>query len=599
MNKFFIALYDFFESRRTLLYALLGVLVVAMASAALRLRFSENITGFFPDGERKAAAAFSNLKIKDKIAVMINAGEDAADKTDEMMACADSLAARLNADTLFRRYAEVEATFGSELADGMRSFLQGNLPLLLSEADYARMDTLVTPRGIAQAMEGNYRRLLSPVGGFIDEYIYDDPLGLSFGALGKLQELNIGGNYTLCDDYLFSKDMTTLLVFISPNYQSGDTGVGDRLIERIESALEELNAEYAAAGITADYYGGPAVAAYNARQIKRDMMLTLNVAILIIVAFITLSFRNKFAVLLALIPVAGGALFALALMSLTCHTISSIAVGAGTVVMGIALSYSIHILCHANHCHDPRQIIRDLAYPLTIGSITTIGAFAGLLFTDSQLLRDFGLFASLTLVGTTLFSLVLLPHLIRKEKRGGGSAVLERVERLTGMRPDRNRPLVAAILLLTFICLFFFNRIGFDSDMMHLNYDPPHGRHAGRSRRELPAHGPAARLAQTGRENRLPRRHRIVRGGQRRTAAAAGAVAPVLDSAAAGSGARGDSRGGKTLRFRRRRVRRRTEAGRKGVRPARLRVRGGARGIPRVDRRTGEVSHLPEPCDAG
>lgn len=74
--------------------------------------------------------------------------------------------------------------------------------------------------------------------GFIDEYIYDDPLGLSFGALGKLQELNIGGNYTLCDDYLFSKDMTTLLVFISPHYQSGDTGVGDRLIERIESALE-------------------------------------------------------------------------------------------------------------------------------------------------------------------------------------------------------------------------------------------------------------------------------------------------------------------------------------------------------------------------
>ena len=187
MNKFFIALYDFFESRRALLYALLGALVVAMGAAALQLRFSENITGFFPDGERKAAAAFSNLKIKDKIAVMINAGEDAADKTDEMMACADSLAARLNADTLFRRYAEVEATFGSELADGMRSFLQGNLPLLLSEADYARMDTLVTPRGIAQAMEGNYRRLLSPVGGFIDEYIYDDPLGLSFGALGKLQ----------------------------------------------------------------------------------------------------------------------------------------------------------------------------------------------------------------------------------------------------------------------------------------------------------------------------------------------------------------------------------------------------------------------------
>ncbi len=368
MNKLFITLYDFFERRRALLCTVLAVLVAAMGAAALQLRFSENITGFFPDGERKAAAAFSNLKIKDKIAVM----------------------------------------------------------MLLTEADYARMDTLLTRQGIARAMESNYRRLLSPVGGFIDEYIYDDPLGLSFGALGKLQELNIGGNYTLFDDYLFSKDMTTLMVFISPRYESSDTGIGDRLVERIEAVLAGLNAEYAAP------------------------------------------------VLLALIPVALGGLLALAVMSLVCHTISAIAVGAGTVVMGIALSYSIHILCHANHCHDPRQIIRDLAYPLTIGSITTIGAFAGLLFTDSQLLRDFGLFASLTLVGTTLFSLVLLPHLIRKEDRGGGSAVLKGVERLTSMRPDRNRMLVAAILGLTAVCLFFFNRIGFDSDMMHLNYNAPH-----------------------------------------------------------------------------------------------------------------------------
>lgn len=423
MNKLFITLYDFFERRRALLCTVLAVLVAAMGAAALQLRFSENITGFFPDGERKAAAAFSNLKIKDKIAVMINTREGAEGTgatAEGMMACADRLVELLEADTLFHRWAQAEASFGSELADDMRAFLQGHLPLLLTEADYARMDTLLTRQGIARAMESNYRRLLSPVGGFIDEYIYDDPLGLSFGALGKLQELNIGGNYTLFDDYLFSKDMTTLMVFISPRYESSDTGIGDRLVERIEAVLAGLNAEYAAQGISADYFGAPAVAAYNARQIKHDMMLTLNIAILVIVVFITLSFRNKLSVLLALIPVALGGLLALAVMSLVCHTISAIAVGAGTVVMGIALSYSIHILCHANHCHDPRQIIRDLAYPLTIGSITTIGAFAGLLFTDSQLLRDFGLFASLTLVGTTLFSLVLLPHLIRKEDRGGG-----------------------------------------------------------------------------------------------------------------------------------------------------------------------------------
>ena len=192
MNKLFITLYDFFERRRALLCTVLAVLVAAMGAAALQLRFSENITGFFPDGERKAAAAFSNLKIKDKIAVMINTREGAEGTgatAEGMMACADRLVELLEADTLFHRWAQAEASFGSELVDDMRAFLQGHLPLLLTEADYARMDTLLTRQGIARAMESNYRRLLSPVGGFIDEYIYDDPLGLSFGALGKLQDL--------------------------------------------------------------------------------------------------------------------------------------------------------------------------------------------------------------------------------------------------------------------------------------------------------------------------------------------------------------------------------------------------------------------------
>ena len=53
MNKLFITLYDFFERRRALLCTVLAVLVAAMGAAALQLRFSENITGFFPDGERR------------------------------------------------------------------------------------------------------------------------------------------------------------------------------------------------------------------------------------------------------------------------------------------------------------------------------------------------------------------------------------------------------------------------------------------------------------------------------------------------------------------------------------------------------------------
>ena len=53
------------------------------------------------------------------------------------------------------------------------------------------------------------------------------------------------------------------------------------------------------------------------------------------------------------------------------------------------------MLAHQNHVSTVQQLIKEITYPLTVGSFTTIGAFFGLTFTTSELLRDFGLFASL------------------------------------------------------------------------------------------------------------------------------------------------------------------------------------------------------------
>ena len=131
-----------------------------------------------------------------------------------------------------------------------------------------------------------------------------------------------------------------------------------------------------------------------------------------------------------MLPVLYGMLFSLCLVSLVKGSISAIAVGTGAVVLGIALSYSIHLIAHQRHVRSVEQLIRELVFPLTVGSLTTIGAFLGLLFTSSALLRDFGLFASMTLVGTTIFSLVFLPHFLSALADTPDTPLLRRIERI-------------------------------------------------------------------------------------------------------------------------------------------------------------------------
>ena len=94
-----------------------------------------------------------------------------------------------------------------------------------------------------------------------------------------------------------------------------------------------------------------------------------------------------------MLPVLFGGLFSLALIALSRGTISSIALGAGSIVLGIAVNYSLHFFSHYKHCGSVEQTISDLVSPMTIGSITTVGSFFSLMLLQSQILNDFGLFA--------------------------------------------------------------------------------------------------------------------------------------------------------------------------------------------------------------
>jgi 1-acyl-sn-glycerol-3-phosphate acyltransferase len=444
-----------------------------MVYASLQIKFEEDFTRFFPKGNASAESAklFSQIKIKDKIIILIKSRDTLnIVHADKLIAAAEIFEKDIISSAGSELIRESRLKVDASERESMSDFIYDNIPLFLTKKDYSRLDSLTQEEAVEQNLKGTLSSLLSPAGYSLSTFFGRDPLNIGTPVLASLQRLQSGMEYNLVDDHILSADNSTLLYIVTPVNGSSNTSANDKLVSSLESAKTNVEKSFPETEVL--FMGGPTVAVYNARQIKSDTFTTLGIALFIIIFFLYLVFRRIYSIVLLLLPAIFGVLFALTFISLDQNGVSAIAIGSGAMVMGIALSYSIHILIHLKHVGSVEQLIDELAYPLTVGSFTTVGAFMGLLFTQSSLLQDFGLFSALTLIGTTLFSLVFLPHFLKIENHTGTNKVVQWIDKFNAQKFEKNRWIVSVIVILFVAGLFLSPGVRFESDMMKLNYEP-------------------------------------------------------------------------------------------------------------------------------
>ncbi|MDR1380898.1 MAG: 1-acyl-sn-glycerol-3-phosphate acyltransferase, partial [Tannerella sp.] len=482
MTDFFLSVYDCFSKRRGLLFALLFLLVVLFICFACRIRFQEDISRFLPgDGDNERInSAWQYVASSNAITVCCMPKEPAGtgreypeDAAALQVEALDALAGRLLArmDTahvksLFYRVnpAEMQA---------IPAFVIANMPYFLDGDDYGRMDSLLTREAIARRMEANRRMLASPAGMLVRDNILSDPLQMAGPLVSRLQDFRTGDRYRLYDDHLFTEDGDALM-FIECAVPASETAGNAAFLDSLKRYVAETEREFG--GISFEYTGAAEIGLTNARRIRQDTVLSMSLAVAVMLALLIGSFRSGRRILLIFASVLFGGLFALALLYVIRGEVSVIAVGISSIMFGIAINYPLHFLERCRHVASPRIAIRDIIEPLTIGNITTVGAFMSLVFIGSDAMSDLGWFASLLLVGTILFVLFFLPHFLPARKDAGGCGVDASGERASVFsrlvaRPfEENRRLVAAVILLTVFFGFFSGDSRFDTDMWRINY---------------------------------------------------------------------------------------------------------------------------------
>jgi 1-acyl-sn-glycerol-3-phosphate acyltransferase len=474
MSSFFIMLYHVFLKRRWLLAVSVIVAVGGMGFAAYRLHFQEDISQFIPQDKqvKKYSNVLKNIRLNDKLVVAIHLTDSSLlPDPDKLIAYGEEFVSRLKQRFDSTMVRSVTFRLSEMEANGLYDVFYRNLPQFLDSADYARIDSMLSYDAIERALKKNYHTLITPAGVVMKDLIARDPLGITSLAIQKLSSLQSGARVKITNDCMFSPDRKNLLIFINTARSSDQTSANASLIEGIDEIIEGIDAENGGS-MHADYFGAVAVAAGNAKQMKNDTMLTMGIALGLLLLLLSFFYRKKRVILFLLLPVALGALFALAMMQLIRGELSTIAIGAGSIILGIAINYSIHFFTHLKHTFSAETTIRDLASPMTIGSITTIGAFLSLLFVESRALKDFGLFAALVLIGSVLATLIILPHVSGKQKTADTTGPAHRtlIERFSAIRFENSRIWLWVIVALTVFFSFFAPRVSFDSDMSNLSY---------------------------------------------------------------------------------------------------------------------------------
>ena len=478
MTSLVVRIFRYLRHHRLWLVLSLLVITAALSLLVFHQTYKEDISDFLPLNNKynRALRIYQDISGANRIFAIFQYQDTTATDPDTICAAIDHFVSILQENDKDSTILDLTSQIDMERISEMAVDFYNNIPYYLTPADYARIDSLLSTEGYVEQQIANDKQLLMfPVSGLLSANFQRDPLNLFTPVVTQLQQKQAAISYENYDGYIFSSDMQRAVVMISSPYGASETEKNAALLQLLEQSADA--AEHEVPAVDIHFIGGPVIAVGNSSQIKSDSLVAVLLAIILIVALLFYVFRNVWNLLLIVLSIAWGWLFAMGVLALIHDQVSVIVIGISSVILGIAVNYPLHLIAHLQHTPDMKSALKEIVMPLVVGNITTVGAFLALVPLKSVALRDLGLFSSLLLIGTILFVLIYLPHLVknrgdRLDKTSGDTdnSAPSLLRRISEFKLEDKRWMVYATILLTIVFGYFSLQTGFDSNMSHINY---------------------------------------------------------------------------------------------------------------------------------
>lgn len=472
MSELIVRCILFLSRRRAATVAACAAVGLASLLLGRGLKLEEDYTGMLPMGDPAIAGQVEALKRVRQAERLFFDIQSVAGDSELLVRAGDRLNELLAA---MPELSGIRYSFDAADAGAVLNGIEEDLPWLLSAGDLRKIEPKLAPEAIENRLAWFKRSLGQPQGLALGQAARLDPAGVGDLALQRLRALQAGmGEARMEGGHIVSADGRHLLLTAEPVCRSSDLKRSRPVVEGALSAARSVEAEFP--GVRVAVAGAHRMALDNADMIRRDTERTSFLATVAVLALMAAAYRHRWFSLLSLAPTVFGAAAATLYFYLAGDAVSAVALGCGSILIGVTVDYGIYVLYHADDRppesrEELARRVAGLAPTLAFGALTTMAAFFIMLLSPVSGHRQLGMFSALGVFGAMLFSVFVLPAFVPVKAAQHPTALpLTRwMERLEDASRRRRRELLILMGILTIAAAAGATRLRFDGDLARLN----------------------------------------------------------------------------------------------------------------------------------
>ncbi|MDO5510770.1 MAG: MMPL family transporter [Weeksellaceae bacterium] len=221
-------------------------------------------------------------------------------------------------------------------------------------------------------------------------------------------------HYPFYESLLYNQDNDAMQVVIYMNPKIMDSQERIREVLHINDLVNKYSEQ---TGIPLYLSGMPVIRTMNSEQVKGETILFISASLLVTSIIFFLFFRSFRATLVAISVVLSAVIVCFALLSILDYDITILTALVPPLVVVIGIPNCIYMLNkyqleykkHQNKIKALQRMIIQIGNAAILTNLTTAFGFFTFVFTDSSTLQEFGIIASLSIVGVFILSFLILP----------------------------------------------------------------------------------------------------------------------------------------------------------------------------------------------